>query len=60
MALRDGKVMEALRKFRQNYGIVAGVAYAQDLAGEPRPPDLREYVELLMYRPEYGEYVEQA
>ncbi len=29
MSLRDGKVLEGLRKFRQTYGIAAGVAYAE-------------------------------
>jgi len=33
---------------------VAEVAYQQDLAAEPRPADLRAWVESLMYRPAYA------
>jgi LmbE family N-acetylglucosaminyl deacetylase len=46
MALRDGKVMEALRKFRQNYGIVAGVAFAEGfIMEEPVMFDMRSFLE---------------
>ncbi len=45
MNLRDGKVMEVLRKFRANYGIIASVAYAEAfLMEEPVMFDMRSFL----------------
>lgn len=45
MSLRDGKVIDALRKFRETYGIMIGVAYAEGfLVEEPVVFDLASFL----------------
>jgi LmbE family N-acetylglucosaminyl deacetylase len=45
MNLRDGKVLETLAKYRQNYGTIAGVAYAEAfLMEEPVMFDMRSFL----------------
>jgi malate dehydrogenase (oxaloacetate-decarboxylating)(NADP+) len=39
---------------------VAEIAFDQGLAQQPKPADLPDYIESLMYRPAYPQYVEEA
>ncbi len=49
--------LEQVRLVSANIGAaVAEVAFAQEIAGVPRPDDLHEYVQAQMYQPRYPDY----
>jgi len=59
--LDQGRVFPPLTKIREVSVIIAAavaeVAYERGLATKPRPENLKEYIESLMYEPEYQSYV---
>lgn len=59
--LRHGRVYPALPRIREvSLAVavaVAEVAYANGLAGKPRPDDLTGHIRSLMFEPEYQQYV---